>query len=190
MLRSTTHRFGRMTKSLAVSDRFTISIDKPGMARCCFANTDPDSRRRRKASSRTESVQTAVPCSIPPPPSRSWMSAACTIACSISPSVSTRRCRLPLIFLPASYPGGSIEAPFFGALHALTAGDDAGRRTDLSFRLLAAGDIERIMDIHQGSIVVPGLKMLRTSLRGGRTFGEARHRQAALRTYKMPFMLA
>ena len=37
------------------------------------------------------------------PPSRSWTSAACTIACISSPWVSTRTCRfLPLIFLPAS----------------------------------------------------------------------------------------
>ena len=37
------------------------------------------------------------------PPSRSWTSAACTMACISRPCVSTRICRfLPLIFLPAS----------------------------------------------------------------------------------------
>ena len=37
------------------------------------------------------------------PPSRSWTSAAWTIACISKPCVSTRMCRfLPLIFLPAS----------------------------------------------------------------------------------------
>ena len=37
------------------------------------------------------------------PPSRSWTSAACTMACISRPCVSTRMCRfLPLIFLPAS----------------------------------------------------------------------------------------
>ena len=37
------------------------------------------------------------------PPSRSWTSAACTMACISRPCVSTRMWRfLPLIFLPAS----------------------------------------------------------------------------------------
>ena len=37
------------------------------------------------------------------PPLRSWMSAACTMACISRPSVSTRMCRfLPVTFLPAS----------------------------------------------------------------------------------------
>ena len=37
------------------------------------------------------------------PPSRSWISAGCTMACSSNPNVSTRICRfLPVTFLPAS----------------------------------------------------------------------------------------
>src|ERR1700676_2449478 len=41
-LRSTTHRVGRSTKPLAVSDRFTISTDRPGMAwAAALANTGP-----------------------------------------------------------------------------------------------------------------------------------------------------
>lgn len=41
-------------------------------------------------------------------------SAPCTRACISTPLVSTRMWRLlPLIFLPASYPGGSIVAPLF-----------------------------------------------------------------------------
>src|ERR1700676_1500473 len=41
-LRSTTHRFGRTSKPLAVSDRFTISTDRSGMAwAAALANTGP-----------------------------------------------------------------------------------------------------------------------------------------------------
>ena len=41
-LRSTTHRFGRTSKPLVVSERFTISTDRPGIAwAAAVANTDP-----------------------------------------------------------------------------------------------------------------------------------------------------
>ena len=45
------------------------------------------------------------------------------------PCVSTAACRfLPLIFLPASYPEGSMRAPFFGAFDALAVDNGGGRR--------------------------------------------------------------
>ena len=59
---------------------------------------------------------------------RNALSAGWTMAWSRRPKVSTRMCRfLPLIsaqrlrcrFLPASYPCGSIHAPFFRAFHAV-----------------------------------------------------------------------
>src|ERR1019366_3139260 len=41
-LRSTTHRLGRTSKPLAVSDRFTISTDRPGIAwAAALENTGP-----------------------------------------------------------------------------------------------------------------------------------------------------
>ena len=61
-----------------------------------------DSRRRQRAWSETERRRTRSP-SRAAPPSRSWMSAAWTIACINRPCVSTRMWRfLPMIFLPAS----------------------------------------------------------------------------------------
>src|ERR1700746_2314069 len=83
------------------------------------------------------------------------MSAECTTARSNKPSVSTRRWRfLPLIFLPASKPCGSMQAPLFGALHALAIDDGSGG-TGLSFRLLAACDVERIVNAIQHTITLP-----------------------------------
>src|ERR1700692_81799 len=69
------------------------------------------------------------------PPSRSCTSAAWTSACIKRPCVSTRMCRfLPLIFLPASNPAGSIVDPFFRALHALAVEDrGSGTRPDDNF---------------------------------------------------------
>src|ERR1700733_14710179 len=56
------------------------------------------------------------------PPSRSWTSAAVTTACSTRPWVSISTWRfLPLVFLAASYPCGSMWAPPFSALLTLCA---------------------------------------------------------------------
>jgi hypothetical protein len=58
------------------------------------------------------------------PPSRSWMSAGCTMAWSSKPSISTRICRfLPLIFLPHT---DQCRLPLFRALHTLAVGDCGG----------------------------------------------------------------
>ena len=77
------------------------------------------------------------------------------MACSNRPSVSTRICRfLPLICLPASKPCGSMRPPFFGALHALAI-DDAGGGACFSFRLLAAFDVERVMNAIEHAVAVP-----------------------------------
>src|SRR5712691_5138113 len=77
------------------------------------------------------------------------------MACSNRPSVSTRICRfLPLISLPASNPWGSMPAPFFGALDALTI-DDASGGASFSLRLLAAFDIERVMNAIQHAVALP-----------------------------------
>src|SRR4051812_32116595 len=83
------------------------------------------------------------------------MSAACTMACSSRPCVSTRTWRfLPLIFLPASYPCRSMQAPFFCALHALAI-DDRCRRTSLSPGFLPALDVEGVVDAIEGAVRVP-----------------------------------
>ena len=77
------------------------------------------------------------------------------MACSNRPSVSTRICRfLPLISLPASKPCGSMRPPFFGALDALTI-DDASGGASFSFRLLAAFDVERVMNAIEHAVAVP-----------------------------------
>src|SRR6201984_1020945 len=77
------------------------------------------------------------------------------MACSNRPIVSTRIWRfLPLIFLPASYPGGSILAPLFGALHALAI-DDAGGGTGFSLRSLSALDVERMMNTIEHAVALP-----------------------------------
>ena len=47
-----------------------------------------------------------------------------------------------------------MQAPFFGALHALTI-DDAGGGAGFSFRLLAAFDVECVMNAIQRAIAVP-----------------------------------
>src|SRR5271169_6038958 len=77
------------------------------------------------------------------------------MACSNKPSVSTRTWRfLPLISLPASKPCGSMQTPLFGALHALTIDDTSGGAS-FSFRLLAAFDVERVMNAIQHAVALP-----------------------------------
>ena len=47
-----------------------------------------------------------------------------------------------------------MQAPLFGAFHALAI-DDGGCGTGLSFRLLAAGNVERVVNAIQHTIAVP-----------------------------------
>src|SRR5258708_19943910 len=81
------------------------------------------------------------------------------MAWSSRPTVSTRMCRfLPLIFLPASYPCGSMHAPFFCALHALAV-DDGGGRTDFPLRAFATPFIERVVDSLQCAVIGPQIEV-------------------------------
>src|ERR1700747_2543432 len=83
------------------------------------------------------------------------MSAECTTARSNKPSVSTRRWRfLPLIFCPHHSHADQCRPPLFGAFHALAIDDGSGG-TGLSFRLLAACDVERIVNAIQHTITLP-----------------------------------
>lgn len=69
-------------------------------------------------------------------------------------------CRfLPLIFLPASYPGGSMQAPFFRAFHALAV-DDGGAGGDFALRLLSAGRIKRMVDAVERAIPGPKVEIV------------------------------
>ena len=49
--------------------------------------------------------------------------------------------------------------PFFRALHTLAV-DDAGGGTGLAFRLLAAFDVERVVDVLQRAVVAPPTKVV------------------------------
>jgi len=60
-LRSTTHRFDRTSKLLAVSERFTISTDRPGMAwAAAAANTGPWCRIGEKLHQQREASKQRV----------------------------------------------------------------------------------------------------------------------------------
>ena len=48
----------------------------------------------------------------------------------------------------------NVCPPFFGALHALAI-DDAGGGTGLSFRLIAAFNLERLMNAIQRAVAMP-----------------------------------
>src|ERR1700682_5094838 len=75
------------------------------------------------------------------------------------PNVSTRMCRfLPLIFLPASYPCGSMHAPFFRAFHALAV-DDGGGRTGFPLRTFATLLIKRVVDSLQCAVIGPQIEV-------------------------------
>src|SRR5262249_24322162 len=75
------------------------------------------------------------------------------------PSVSTRMWRLrPVIFLPASKPSASSEAPLLRALGAL-AFDDCCGGACLPSRLLAYRYIERVMDVLQRAIPAPEVEI-------------------------------
>src|ERR1039458_7627627 len=83
------------------------------------------------------------------------------MAWSRRPNVSTRMCRfLPLIFLPASYPCGSMHAPpFFRAFHALAV-DDGGARTGLSLLSFATLFIEHVVDSFQRAVIRPQIEVV------------------------------
>src|SRR6202035_2056285 len=81
------------------------------------------------------------------------------MAWSRRPNVSTRMCRfLPLIFLPASYPCGSMHAPFFCAFHALAV-DDGGSRTGFPLLSFATLLIERVVDSSQRAVIGPQIEV-------------------------------
>src|ERR1700683_4197051 len=89
------------------------------------------------------------------------------MAWSRRPTVSTRMCRfLPLIsaqrlrcrFLPASYPCGSMNAPFSRAFHALAV-DDGGGRTGLPLLSFATPLIKRAVDSFQRAVIGPQIEV-------------------------------
>ena len=100
---STTHRLGMTSKPTAVSDRLTISVSKWGKIFFrAWSNTGPWYPPSAKSFFRNGNLPNKVP-RTRTPPSRSWILAGCTMACTNRPTVSTRMWRfLPLIFLPAS----------------------------------------------------------------------------------------
>src|ERR1700751_6123722 len=82
------------------------------------------------------------------------------MAWSRRPTVSTRMCGfLPLIFLPASYPGGQMPAPLFRASHALAV-DDGGGRTRFPLRSFATLLIERVVDPLQCAVIGPQIEIV------------------------------
>src|ERR1019366_6281306 len=81
------------------------------------------------------------------------------MAWSSRPNVSTRMCRfLPLIFLPASYPCGSMQAPLFRAFHALAV-DDGGGRTGFPLLSFATLLIKRVVDSFQCTLICPQIEV-------------------------------
>ena len=100
---STTHRLGMTSKPTAVSHRLTISVSRWGKIFFrAWSNTGPWYPPSAKSFSRNGKLPNRV-LRTRTPPSRSWILAGCTMACSNRPTVSTRMWRfLPLIFLPAS----------------------------------------------------------------------------------------
>src|ERR1700677_1613731 len=88
------------------------------------------------------------------------MSAPCTMACIRRPCVSTRICRfLPLIFLPASKPCGSMQRPPFRGLDALAV-NDRGSRAGVPTRLLAALHIERLVKAVERAVIAPQVEII------------------------------
>src|SRR5258706_7544349 len=82
------------------------------------------------------------------------------MAWSSMPNVSTRMCRfLPLIFLPASYPFGSMPPPFFGAFHALAVDDGCGL-TGFPLRSFATLLIQRVVDSFQRAVIGPQIEVV------------------------------
>src|SRR6266851_3945475 len=82
------------------------------------------------------------------------------MAWSRRPNVSTRMCRfLPLIFLPASYPCGSMHAPLFCAFHALAV-DDGGGRTGFPLLSFATLLIERVVNSFQRAVICPQIEVV------------------------------
>src|SRR5258708_34414751 len=75
-------------------------------------------------------------------------------------TVSRRMCRfLPLIFLPASYPCGSMHAPLFCAFHALAV-DDGGGRAGFPLRAFATPFIERVVDSLPCAVIGPQIEVI------------------------------
>src|SRR6266404_1250743 len=73
------------------------------------------------------------------------------MAWSSRPTVSTRMCRfLPLIFLPASYPCGSMHAPLFLRFS----------RAGFPLRAFATPFIERVVDSLQCAVIGPQIEVI------------------------------
>src|SRR4029453_2686732 len=82
------------------------------------------------------------------------------MAWSSRPNVSTRMCRfLPLIFLPASYPCGSMHAPLFLRFHALAV-DDGGGRTGLPLLSIATLLVKRVGNSFQCAVIGPQVEVV------------------------------
>src|SRR5260370_29304472 len=73
-----------------------------------------------------------------------------------------------------------MQPPFFSALHALAI-DDGGGRAGFSFALLPTRHIKRVMDAIQRAVVAPQVEIV--VLRGGISFGIARHWHPVLKIY-------
>src|SRR5882757_866340 len=83
------------------------------------------------------------------------------MAWSRRPNVSTRMCRfLPLIFLPASYPCGSMNAPLFPRFSRALAVDDGGGRTGFPLLSFATLFIERVVDSFQRAVICPQIEVV------------------------------
>src|SRR5712692_10702251 len=105
-------------------------------------------------------------------PSRSCTLAGWTATLSNRPSVSTRIWRLrPLIFLPASKPCGSSQAPFLRPLGALAV-DDRDGRTGLPSRTLAHRHVEHVMHTLQRAIPCPQIEIVPHRALRRQVFGE------------------
>src|SRR6202047_12937 len=95
-----------------------------------------------------------------------------TIACSSSPSVSTKICRfLPLMSLPPSNPSGPIQAPLFGAFHALAI-NDAGGGTGFPFGFFPAFDVQLMIDAPQRAVIVPQIEVTKQRASGRQVAGD------------------
>src|ERR1700688_4434193 len=83
------------------------------------------------------------------------------MAWSRRPTVSTRMCRfLPLIFLPASYPCGSMHAPLFPRFSAVWVVDDGGGRPAFPLPSFATLLIERVVDSLQCAVICPQIEIV------------------------------
>jgi len=81
---------------------------------------------------------------------------------------------LPLIFLPASYPCGSMNAPLFPRF-SRSAVDDGGGRTGFPLLSFATLFIERVVDSFQRAVICPQIEVVVDRASRRQVFGIARH---------------